>query len=70
MKAAYAVDYGENQKNAICQTEIQNAVNRNLELIIVHDKPYKSQSIKPPQHDTNCQTSITTNIIDFMAGGA
>lgn len=64
------VYYGEQQVHQECQTEIQNATTRNLQLQIIHDRPFNFQSQKVPVLDQTSQTEVTSTIIDFIAGGA
>ena len=70
IESVFDSNYGTVQVNQECQTEIRNAISRNLDLQIIHDKPFNFQSTRPPSLDVEVQTDVTQTIVDFIASGA
>lgn len=69
IRTTFDIQYGETQTSQACQTEIQN-VSKNLELVVLHSKPFVFQSTRVPLIECSAQTDVTTSIVDFMARGA
>lgn len=59
IESVFDSNYGTVQVNQECQTEIRNAISRNLDLQIIHEKPFNYQSTRPPSLDVEVQTDVT-----------
>ena len=70
MESVFEKNFGQTTANVSCQTELKGTVSRNLDVVIIYDKPFNLQSTKPPILDTECQTNLSGNVIDFMANGS
>ena len=66
----FARNSGQSHGDATVQTEIEAAVSKNLDVVILHKQPYPLQKTKPPVFEQGQQTEISNEIVDFCANGA
>mgnify|MGYP006922986800 CR=1 FL=1 len=45
-------------------------MSKNLELVVVHDRPFNFLNARVPRVECSAQTDITPNIIEFITKGA
>lgn len=49
---------------------MQGIVSRKIDLVILYDKPVAPQNTRATACDTETQTNVTNNVIDFIANGS
>lgn len=69
-ETAFDINYGKKQVHQSSQTELQATVKRNIDLVILYDKPFKPESDKPLTLEQSTMTDVSTRIINFCAKGA
>ena len=56
--------------NQECQTEVGGTMSRKLDVIILHEQPFKRMHEVTNKVDQTTQTSLTNKVIDFVSNGS
>ena len=67
---AFDSGFGSFQNEKKCQTEVQCAISRNMDIVILYDKPFKFENTKPPSCDQGSMTGMSQHLIEFIAAGS
>ena len=66
----FARNSGQTHGDATVQTEIEAAISKNLDVVILHKQPYPLQKSKPEVCEQGQQTEISGEVVDFCAHGS
>ena len=70
LSTAFDLNHNKKTVDLAVQTEMQGIVSRNIDLVIIYDRPVNIQNTRATASEQGSQTIVTNNLIDFLANGS